>query len=104
ATAEATAVAVLGRTLQGAGAAFMTPAALSLVTSATRDRERTRALSVYGLATPLGFMAGTLAAGFVAAAVEWRAAIVASIVVALFGLALARRLPPDRALPATDGP
>ena len=98
ATAQIAATAIAGRALQGAGAALMTPAALSLVTSATADgADRTRALSVYGLSTPIGFMAGTLAAGLVAAAVGWRAAIAGGIAVAMVGAVLVWRLPRDRA-------
>jgi MFS family permease len=94
--AEAVPMAVGGRALQGAGAAMMTPAALSLVTSATREGHgRTRALSVYGLSTPLGFMAGTLAAGLVATAVGWRDAVAVSVVLAVAAGVLAWRLPPD---------
>jgi MFS family permease len=97
ATAQTAGTAIGGRALQGAGAALMTPAALSLVTSATDGADRTRVLSVYGLATPLGFTAGTLTAGLVAATVGWRAAVAGSLGVACAGLVLAWRLPCDRA-------
>ena len=72
AAAQTVAMAIGGRALQGAGAALMTPAALSLVTSATREGDRrTRAPSEYGLTTPVGFIVGTLAAGLIATAVGW---------------------------------
>ena len=93
--------AIAGRAAQGAGAAMMTPAALAYLTSVTREgATRTRALSVYGLATPLGFMAGTLASGFVATVLGWRPAIATTLVVALAAAALARRLPREPAPPA----
>ena len=102
AAAQTAVVAIAGRALQGAGAALMTPAALSLITSATAEGDdRTRALSVYGLATPVGFMLGTLAAGFIATAAGWRAAVAAGSCVAAIGAALAWRLPRDRALAAS---
>jgi hypothetical protein len=89
-------MAIGGRALQGAGAALMTPAALSLITSATAGgADRTRALSVYGLSTPVGFMVGTLAAGFAATAIGWRAAVGAGMGVAIVGAGLAWRLPHD---------
>jgi hypothetical protein len=89
-------IAIAGRAMQGTGAAMMTPAALSLITSATREGTgRTRALSVYGLSTPVGFMAGTLSAGLVATAVGWRAAVTGTIGVAVLAAWLAWRLPRD---------
>jgi len=96
AAAQSALVAIGGRALQGAGAALMTPAALSLVTSATQDGDgRRRALSVYGLATPVGFMVGTLAAGVVSSTVGWRGAIAGSVGVAALGAGVAWRLPRD---------
>lgn len=96
AAASTALMAIGGRAGQGAGAAMMTPAALSYLTSATAEGEhRTRALSAYGLATPLGFMAGTLATGIVATALGWRLAVAASVVLAAVAAMLAWRLPRD---------
>jgi MFS family permease len=97
ATAQTAASAVGGRALQGAGAALMTPAALSLVTGATSEGDgRTRALSAYGLSTPVGFMVGTLTAGLIAGAVGWRAAVAGTVGLAGLAAVLAWRLPHDR--------
>jgi hypothetical protein len=75
---------------------MMTPAALSYLTSATAEGEqRTRALSAYGLATPLGFMVGTLATGVIATALGWRVAVAGSVVLAAVAAILAWRLPRD---------
>lgn len=96
AAASTAVMAIGGRAGQGAGAALMTPAALSYLTSATAEGEpRTRALSAYGLATPLGFMTGTLATGIVATALGWRIAIAVSVVLAAAAAVLAWRLPRD---------
>jgi MFS family permease len=96
ASAQTAFMVVAGRAAQGAGAALMTPAALSYLTSTTREgASRTRALSVYGLSTPLGFMTGTLASGVVTAALGWRAAVAGSVALALVGACLAWRLPRD---------
>lgn len=99
--APTAAVAVAGRALQGVGAAMMTPSSLSLLTSATREGEdRTRALSLYGLSAPIGFVAGTLTGGVVATAWGWRAAVGYSVALAVGGAVLAWRLPRDEAGPA----
>jgi predicted MFS family arabinose efflux permease len=96
ATASTAVIAIGGRAGQGAGAAMMTPAALSYLTSATAEGEqRTRALSAYGLATPLGFMAGTLATGVVATELGWRVAVAGSVVLAAVAAILAWQLPRD---------
>jgi predicted MFS family arabinose efflux permease len=100
ASATSAVMAVAGRAGQGAGAALMTPAALSYLTSATREGAgRTRALSVYGLATPLGFMVGTLASGLVTSALGWRPAVAGSVALAAVAGALAWRLPRDAESP-----
>jgi MFS family permease len=96
ATASTAVMAIGGRAGQGAGAALMTPAALSYLTSISAEGEqRTRALSAYGLATPLGFMAGTLATGVVATELGWRIAVAGSVVLAAVAARLAWRLPRD---------
>jgi hypothetical protein len=95
-------VAVAGRTVQGAGAATMTPAALSLMTAATREGDdRSRVLAMYGFAISAGFVAGTLMSGVIATVASWRPAVGApGSLAAVAALAAWRLLPPDAA--ATD--
>jgi predicted MFS family arabinose efflux permease len=76
ALATTSAAAIGGRAVQGAGAATMTPAALSLMTATTREGdERTRVLAAYGLAISAGFVTGTLLSGAIATVANWRPAI-----------------------------
>jgi predicted MFS family arabinose efflux permease len=94
--AQTAAMAIAGRALQGIGAATMTPASLSLLTGATREgADRTRALSLYGLSAPVGFVAGTLTGGLLATASTWRAAVGLTLVLAAVAAALASRVPSD---------
>jgi hypothetical protein len=92
--AQTPGMAIAGRALQGAGAAMMTPAALSLLTAGTRDGDdRRRVLASYGLAISAGFVAGTLVSGALATAASWRAAIGLTVALALAAAATAWRLP-----------
>jgi MFS family permease len=88
--------AIVGRALQGAGAAAMTPAALSLLTSATSEGEdRGRVLAAYGLAISLGFVAGTLISGTLATVASWRPAVATAVPLAGAAILAAWRLPRD---------
>ncbi len=61
------------RALQGLAAAFMSPAALSLVLSIFRDpKERTTALSVWGAVSAGGATAGLLVGGVLTQYINWR--------------------------------
>jgi MFS family permease len=96
AVASSATVAIAGRALQGAGAATMTPAALSLLTSTTREGDdRRRVLAAYGLAISAGFVAGTLVSGALATVATWRPAVGATVPLALAAMAVAHRLPHD---------
>jgi MFS family permease len=87
-------MALAGRSLQGAGAAVMTPAALSLLTATTREGpDRNRVLAAYGLAISAGFVTGTLISCVLATVASWRPAVAATIPLAAAAIALARRLP-----------
>lgn len=106
ALAASGAVAIAGRAVQGAGAATMTPAALSLMTTTTREGdERNRVLAAYGLAISAGFVAGTLISGAIATVADWRLAVGApSALAALAAVAAWNLLPRDvaaRAAPAS---
>lgn len=90
------ATALAGRALQGAGAATMTPAALSLLTATTREGgDRSRVLAAYGLAISAGFVTGTLISGALATVASWRPAVAATIPLAAAAIAAAWRLPAD---------
>jgi hypothetical protein len=89
------AMAIGGRALQGAGAAAMTPAALSLMTSTTREGDdRSRVLAAYGFAISAGFVAGTLISGAIATVASWRLAVGSSSALAVTAAVAALRLVP----------
>jgi EmrB/QacA subfamily drug resistance transporter len=64
---------VLARAGQGAGAALLTPAALSIVMTAYAGKQRQTALAVWGTVGSLGIAAGVLFGGSLTSALGWRA-------------------------------
>jgi EmrB/QacA subfamily drug resistance transporter len=66
------AVLVAARALQGVGAALLSPAALSIVTTMFHGRERYRALGVWGALGGTGAAVGVLLGGVLAACPGWR--------------------------------
>jgi EmrB/QacA subfamily drug resistance transporter len=63
----------LGRAAQGAGAALLTPAALSIIMTAYAGKQRQTALAVWGTVGSLGIAAGVLFGGALTSALGWRA-------------------------------
>src|SRR5262249_6200673 len=60
------------RSLQGLGAAFLAPAALSILTTTFREgRERNLALGIWGAASGSGAAAGVLLGGALVSALNW---------------------------------
>ncbi|TVT18725.1 MFS transporter [Amycolatopsis rhizosphaerae] len=66
-------VELLGRVLQGAGAALIAPAALTLLMTlfGARPRELTKALALYGAAAPAGGTAGVFLGGVLTQWLSW---------------------------------
>jgi EmrB/QacA subfamily drug resistance transporter len=64
---------ILARAAQGAGAALLTPAALSIIMTAYAGRQRQTALAVWGTVGSLGIAAGVLFGGALTSALGWRA-------------------------------
>ena len=64
---------VLSRAAQGAGAALLTPAALSIIMTAYAGKQRQTALAVWGTVGSLGIAAGVLFGGVLTSALGWRA-------------------------------
>lgn len=61
------------RGLQGLAAAFVAPAALSLLTTSfSEGAERNRALGVYGAVLSFGFVAGVISGGVLTDLLDWR--------------------------------
>jgi EmrB/QacA subfamily drug resistance transporter len=81
---------VLGRLLQGAGAAAFVPASLSLLTSTFSDpSERSRAVSIYSAMAAFGFVVGMVGGGLITETLGWRWIFFVNIPVALAMIASA---------------
>jgi len=89
------ALSLLGaRGAQGLAAAFISPAALALITTGFSGSDRTRALSVWAAVGATGAVAGVLLGGLIVAGPGWRWTFLVTGPVALALLALlARALP-----------
>ncbi|MFD0904775.1 MFS transporter [Actinomadura sediminis] len=82
-----------GRFLQGMGAAMASPAALSMITLLfPRERERARALSVWGGIAALGGTSGLVISGVLTDLASWRWIFLINLPVAVMALGLIPRL------------
>jgi EmrB/QacA subfamily drug resistance transporter len=73
ALAQAPWMLIVSRAAQGAGAALLTPAALSIIATAYAGKQRQTALAVWGTVGSLGVAAGVLFGGALTSAFDWRA-------------------------------
>jgi EmrB/QacA subfamily drug resistance transporter len=84
---------VASRVVQGAGAALVAPAALSLITTGFAEGpKRTRALGMYGATASIGFVAGQVLGGVLVDFTSWRAVFLVNVPVGVLALLLAPRL------------
>jgi EmrB/QacA subfamily drug resistance transporter len=91
---------VASRIVQGAGAALVAPAALSLITTSfPPGAQRTRAIGLYGSMASVGFVAGQVLGGVLVEWTSWRAVFLVNVPV---GLAAAFFAPRVIAVPAED--
>ena len=81
---------VASRLVQGAGAALVAPAALSLITTGFAEGpQRNRALGIYGATASVGFVAGQVLGGVLVQFTSWRAVFLVNVPVGLLAVALA---------------
>jgi EmrB/QacA subfamily drug resistance transporter len=81
------------RVIQGAAAAVVLPAALSLITTSFPEgRERTRALGLYGATASLGFVAGQVLGGVLVELTSWRAVFLVNVPVGIVAALIAPRV------------
>ncbi|MDQ2811833.1 MAG: MFS transporter [Actinomycetota bacterium] len=81
---------IAARVLQGAGAAIVAPAALSLITTGFPEGpERTRAIGLYGSVASVGFVSGQVLGGVLVQFTSWRAVFLVNVPVGLVAAALA---------------
>ncbi len=85
-----------GRVAQGVGAALLSPAALSTVTSTFHGEERNKALSVWASLGGVGFAAGVLIGGILTSGPGWRWVFFINVPVGLVLLAGIRAVVPLR--------
>jgi MFS family permease len=89
---------------QGLGAALLSPAALSILTSSFHGAERAKALGIWGAVGGAGAAVGVLLGGVLTELVDWRAIFVINIPVGLLLAAgMAHLLPADRSRPQWQG-
>lgn len=91
------------RTVQGAGAAMMLPAALSLVNTIFEGSDRHRAISIWGGVIGLATAAGVLLGGVLTDTVGWRAILLINPIIGVVILAAIFRLLPDDRRRAPNG-
>ncbi|HEV2258334.1 MAG TPA: MFS transporter [Streptosporangiaceae bacterium] len=81
---------ISARVIQGAGAAIVAPAALSLITTSFPEgAERTRAIGLYGAISSVGFVSGQVLGGVLVEFTNWRAVFLVNVPVGLAAAALA---------------
>lgn len=83
---------IVGRAVQGVGAAALSPAAMSLLLATFPAAQRGRAMGAWGAASTLGGATGVVAGGVLAGTVGWRAVFLVTVPVSAGAVLLARRL------------
>ena len=88
--AQDPALLITARVIQGAAAAIVAPAALSLITTGFPEGpERTRAIGLYGAIASVGFVSGQVLGGILVQFTSWRAVFLVNVPVGLIAAALA---------------
>jgi EmrB/QacA subfamily drug resistance transporter len=88
--AQDPALLIAARVIQGAGAAIVAPAALSLITTSFPEGpQRTRAIGLYGAISSVGFVSGQVLGGVLVQLTSWRAVFLVNVPVGLAAAALA---------------
>jgi EmrB/QacA subfamily drug resistance transporter len=90
---------IVARAVQGLGAAIVSPAALSIITTTFSDgAERNRALGIWGAVAGAGGAAGVLLGGILTSGLNWRWVLFVNVPIGIAAAALApRTLPESRA-------
>src|SRR5580692_10282369 len=92
------------RALQGAFAAIMAPAALSLLTVAfTEPKERARAFAVYGGISGAGAAVGLILGGALTQYASWRWTLLINVPFAIFAAVAATRVVSESRSPSNHG-
>lgn len=84
---------IVGRLVQGVGAALSAPAALALITHGLPEgKERNRAVATYGAMGAAGFSLGLVLPAFVVSALGWRASFALLLPIVVIVLAVSWRV------------
>ncbi len=93
---QSEATLIVGRGLQGLGAALVSPAALAIIlTTFAEGHERDGALAVWGAVAGAGGAVGMLAGGILVQELGWRSVFFVNVPIGLAMLALAPRIVPE---------
>jgi EmrB/QacA subfamily drug resistance transporter len=91
--AQSEAWLIAARAVQGLGAAIVSPAALSIITTTFAEgEERNRALGVWGAVAGAGGAAGVLLGGILTSGLSWRWVLFVNVPIGLTAAALAPRI------------
>ncbi len=91
--AQSEAWLIIARAIQGLGAAIVSPAALSIITTTFAEgAERNRALGIWGAVAGLGGAAGVLLGGILTSGLSWRWVLFVNVPIGLIAATLAPRL------------
>jgi EmrB/QacA subfamily drug resistance transporter len=94
--AQSEAWLIAARTVQGVGAAIVSPAALSIITTIFREgSERNRALGIWGAVAGAGGAAGVLLGGVLTEELTWRWIFFVNVPIGLASAALAPHCIPE---------
>ena len=84
---------IVARAVQGLGAAIVSPAALSIITTTFAEgAERNRALGIWGAVAGAGGAAGVLLGGILTSGLNWRWVLFVNVPIGLIAAALAPRI------------
>ncbi len=91
--AQSEAWLIVARAIQGLGAAIVSPAALSIITTTFAEgAERNRALGVWGAVAGAGGAAGVLLGGILTSGLSWRWVLFVNVPIGLIAATLAPRI------------
>jgi EmrB/QacA subfamily drug resistance transporter len=95
ATATGQELLLVGRIVQGAGAAALSPAAMSLLLLTFPGEARARAMSVWGASSALGGATGVMAGGLLTGYLGWSAVFYVTVPASLTAIVFAGRVLPE---------
>jgi EmrB/QacA subfamily drug resistance transporter len=91
ATASSAATMIISRGAQGAGAAMLTPAALSIIVTSYAGKQRATALAIWGTIGSMGIAAGVLVGGLLTSALGWRSIFFVNVPIGVVAAVLSMR-------------